>query len=457
MLRLRRHERAVRGRSVRSCRAPLAYRQADGLYTAPVTAAPGDTLLEPFSDRERQILGEAGLALYAGRLILDAQSPIDDATLAAVASTCAGPLPEPLIALWRTSFGGRLDYELRADLDGQDVPVSFTELFYPDSGDYHDLWGWIEHECDLAEEHQPERSGRLVHLPIGGFEYLDRVYVNTAAGPDHGAIVCWRQGLPPDWELQAGDRAGRLADDLPALFGQLMLEQDPWEAEDDTGAQMRDAIDELADSSDSYTQAAAAKLRQLVRRTVLDWRGALEQGTLVAQRRLRRLALDRAAASDDVALLARLVALRCDPAEEVRNGLTPIDVALLHRAFAVVRWLLERRVPVANCLQVGAHAVDVDLARTLLDRGAAVNACALTRALDNEDVEVLRLLSGAVQPDDELCQLGPRLRMLAAQAAAAAGRPSPTAQPDDTTAGREQHRSAVLAELADRFDSLGRH
>jgi hypothetical protein len=415
-----------------------------------VTAAPDDALLEPFSNGELRVLGEAGIALFAGRLVLGAQPPIDEATLTAVAERCAGPLPDSLVALWRTSFGGRLDYDLCADLDGQDVPVSFTELFYPDSGDYHDLWGWIEHEANLAEEHQPDWSGRLVHLPIGGFEYLDRVYVHTAAGPDHGAVVCWRQGLPPGWELHAGDRAGRLADDLRALFGQLVLEQDPWEAQDHTGAEMRDAVDEVGDSGDRHARSAAAKLRRLVQATVLDWRSALDRGTLVTQRRLRRLALDRAAADDDVALLARLVALGCDPAEEVRNGLSPIDVALLHGASAVVRWLLEQRVPVENALQVGAHAVDLELARDLLGRGASINACAVSRALDNEDVEVVRLLSRAVRPDDALGRLGPRLRMMATQAALASRRA--TAQSDETAAEREQRRSAVLAELADRFD-----
>ncbi|WP_446210348.1 hypothetical protein [Micromonospora sp. IBSANI012] len=205
----------------------------------------------------------------------------------------------------------------------------------------------------------------------------------VALGPDHGAVVCWRQRLPAGWELRAGDRAGRLADDLRALFGQLMLEQDPWEAQDGTGAEVRGAVDELGDSGDPHARSATAKRRGLVQATVLDWRSALDQATLVRQRRLRCLALDRAAADDDVALLARLVALRCDPAEEVRNGLAPIDLALPHRASAVVRWLLEQRVPVENSLQVGAHAVDLELARNLLDCGASVNACAVTRALDN--------------------------------------------------------------------------
>lgn len=345
-----------------------------------------------FSAQERHALREAGIAVYAGRVIVEAQPAVDDATLAAVAERCAGPLPEALVALWRTAFGGRLDYDLRADLDGQDVPVSFTELFYPDSGDYHDLWGWIQHECDLAAEHLPGWSGRLAHLPIGGFEYLDRVYVRTLAGPDHGAVVCWRQGLPPGWETRDGDRAGRIADDLPALFGRLELELDPWEVADDTGAELRDAIDELAESGDPHAQSAAATLRRLVRGTVLDWRGALADGTLVGRRRLRRLAMERAASGDDVALLAQLVALGCDPAEEVGNGLTAIDVALRHRGLAAARWLLERRVPVVNALQFGAHAVDLELAQALLDRGAAVDACVLRRARDNEDPEVVRLL-----------------------------------------------------------------
>lgn len=370
-----------------------------GLYASRVMAMSNDPLPEPLSDRERRVLGEAGLALFAGRLILEAQPPVDDAVLGAVAERCAGPLPGPLIALWRTAFGGRLDYDLRADLDGRDVPLSFAELFYPGSNDYHDLWGWIDHECELAEEHRPDWSGRLVHLPIGGFEYLERVYVDTAAGPDHGAVVCWRQGLPPGWELSTGDRVGRLADDLRALFGQLVLDHDPWEREGDAGAEMRDAIDELGDGGDPDARSAAAKLRRLVQATVLDWRGALEDGTLAGQRRLRRLALERAAADDDAALLARLVARGCDPAEETHSGLSPLEVALRDGAFEVVAWLLEHGVPVENSLRVGAHAVDVDLARTLLDRGASVDASTVTRALENEDPEVAHLLSRAVQPD----------------------------------------------------------
>ncbi|GAB3831504.1 ankyrin repeat domain-containing protein [Dactylosporangium cerinum] len=388
--------------------------------------------------------------MFEDRLVLRAQPPVTDEVLAAVESRCAGPLPGALVALWRTTFGGRLYYDLRADLGGHDVALSFAELFYPDSGAYDGLWGWIDHECALAAEHQPGWSGRLVHLPIGGFEYLDRVYVRTAEGPDHGAVVAWQQGLPAGWELVAGDRAAPLAGDLRALFGRLALERDPWEADNTAGAELRYAVDDLHDSGDPRVRELAEKLRRLVRSSVLDWRGALDRGTLIEERRLRRLALERAAAADDLALLERLVASGCDPAEEVGGGLTPVDVALRHRSSTVTRWLVDRGVPVGNSLRVGAHAVDADLARHLLDRGAAVDATALDRALHNDDIAVVQALAEAVRPDDGLRRLGLRLRQLAAQAALA-GRHA-AARSDAKAAAREQRRSEILKDLAGRFD-----
>ncbi|GIH03895.1 hypothetical protein Rhe02_19620 [Rhizocola hellebori] len=406
---------------------------------------------EQFLDRELAVMADAGIALFAGRLVLGAQPPVDDATLAAVADRCAGPLPEPLVALWRTTFGGRLDYDLRVDLDGLDVPLSFTELFYPDSGGYHDLWGWIDHECGLAEEHQPDWSGRLTHLPIGGFEYLDRIYVTTEPGPEHGSVVGWRQGLPPGWELSSDDRMGQLAGNLAELFGLLRLEQDPWQVQEpDAGQEMRDAVDDLAADGDRYAKSAAGKLRHLVKAAVLDWRTAVDQGSIAEQRRLRRLALEHAASNDDVALLQLLSTLGCSLGEEIRNGLTPIDLALLHRSSGAVGWLLQHHVSVKNSLQVGAHAMSLDLARELLGRGAAVNIHAIARAVDNDDIEVLDLLAQSMPPeswaDDGLAY---RLSMLANQAELARNRA--TAQGDSPTAVHQQRRLTILADLAHRL------
>ncbi|BEL12785.1 ankyrin repeat domain-containing protein [Actinoplanes sichuanensis] len=368
-------------------------------------------------EKDRWIAGEAGIAVFADRLILGARPPIDDETLEAVAARCAGPVPAALAALWRVSFGGRIDYQL----DGQ---ISFTELFWPGSDGYHDLWGWIDHE---------QEAGNVRFLPFGGFEYLDRLYADI----ETGRVVYWQQGLAPGWELTDGDRAGGLAADVRALFRQLALEDDPWAGGDaDAGADLRDAVDELADEH----PAVADKLRDLVRSAVLDWRAALAAGTLVESPRLRRLALDRAASAGDTGLLAHLAETGCDLTEPVRGGLAPIDIALVNGRLEAARSLLDRRVPVTNTLRTGAHAVTADLARALLARGALVTADAVGGAIDNPDPEVLRLVAARLPASVEARAHVPRLRMLAAQAAHAADRSGDRLMRD---------RATVLRELAD--------
>jgi hypothetical protein len=129
-----------------------------------------------------------------------------------------------------------------------------------------------------------------------------------------------------------------------------------------------------------------------------------------------------------------LVAAGCDPAEQVRGGLTPIDLALTGRGLTVARWLLDQGVPVDNTLRVGAHAVDLPLAGELLRRGASVDASALSSALDNEDEAVTELLSRTLAPGAGHPEwLLERLRQKAAQAGPASG------------------RAAVLARVADRL------
>jgi len=180
---------------------------------------------------------------------------------------------------------------------------------------------------------------------------------------------------------------------------------------------------------------------------VLDWRGALRAGTIAGQRRLRRLALERAAAGDDLALMQELVARGCDPAEHLRGGLTPVDIALANQGLAVAAWLLERQVPVGNTLRVGAHAVEVGLAEELLRRGASVDASAVAAAVNNRDVAVVDLLARALPPgSDRPDWLIRRLRQRAAQAAPVGDRPLTDAEP-------ERHRSTVLNRVADALTS----
>ncbi len=171
----------------------------------------------------------------------------------------AGPIPEDLLRLWRTCFGGRLGYDLEVDYDGHRHPFSFSELFYPDSDGYHDLWGWIEHERELAAEAAAEEgrdwNGKLAYLPFGGFEYPERLYVCVEPGPEHGAVIarataCRRPG--PDACTE--DSVTRLADDVGGLFRLLSFEQDPFDAENACGV-----ADELLEALDAPEAAGGAR------------------------------------------------------------------------------------------------------------------------------------------------------------------------------------------------------
>src|SRR5215831_12110061 len=209
-------------------------------------------MAETFSEGEREAMREARIALFEDRLILEAQPPVDDVTLARIAKKCAGPLPEDLIALWRTSFGGTLGYDLRASFKDQEASLSFTELFFPGSDGYRDLWGWIEHEEELAQESAEEQgkswAGVLDAVPFGGFDYAERLYAIVSPGRDHGAVLAWMQGLPPAWIFRLHeDSVASLCDSVRALFRMLVLEVDPETGgEEGSGRHMLEAIDHLA-------------------------------------------------------------------------------------------------------------------------------------------------------------------------------------------------------------------
>jgi hypothetical protein len=119
------------------------------------------------------------------------------------AGLCAGPIPEALVALWQETAGGRLDYDLALPMNGNIESVSWSELFWDGSDGYHDLQGWIEHEqalaADAAAENGAPWSGKLTHLPFGGFEYRTASTpwsspARRTAGSSHGSRACRRPG-----------------------------------------------------------------------------------------------------------------------------------------------------------------------------------------------------------------------------------------------------------------------
>ncbi|MDD1014767.1 ankyrin repeat domain-containing protein [Pseudomonas rubra] len=329
------------------------------------------------SPAERQLMQAHKLALFEGCVIFDSQPPIDPATLARLEAHLAGPVPQGLLQLWQTCLGGRVGYDLQVDYDGHRHPFSFSELFYPDSDGYHDLWGWIEHERVQAEQAAVEQgrewSGKLDYLPFGGFEYLERLYVCVTPGPDHGAVIAWSRGLPPAWTGSLHhDSLARLADDVGALFRELVYEEDPFdpEAEYSSAGELLEALDELDTAGEAGT-ALKARLEALLRQRILDWRPALADGSLAAQPRLRQLAMLDAAEQGDIPRLHALRQAGCDLAETLRGHNTSLECCLQRGHLEAADWLLDQGVPVqVDTLQIGAAQVTPALALRLLDKGA---------------------------------------------------------------------------------------
>ena len=292
-----------------------------------------------FSPAQMDELRTHGIELFAGRVIFDAQPPMAEADIAAVQAQCRGPLPPGLLALWRQTAGGRLAYDLDVAMrtaNGERIEaISWAELFYEGSERYHDLWGWIEHEqqqvFELTEEAGRGHDGKLDYLPIGGFEYCDRIYVVTTPGaPDCGGVLAWKMGLPPAWApAMTEDAVATFAPSLQAAFAQLALHQDPLAAHDDYHpcVELLEYLDERREHG--LPAELADALLAFYRRAYIDWPGLLQAGTLATHPRALRLALAHAVECDDTDLLRRIAAAGCPLDGLVRGG----DDALAHARF----------------------------------------------------------------------------------------------------------------------------
>lgn len=303
--------------------------------------------MNAFNAEDLQRLARHGLVLFGGRLIHQAQPPVTDEQLAEVERRVGRPLPPALVRLWRVAYGGVLDYDLRVDYQGHIHPYSLRELFYPGSDGYNDLWGWLEHEQEwarqIAEEEGREWDGRLDFLPIGGFEYLERLYVCVEPGDYFGRVYAWSQGLPPAWAMRLHEDAfARVADDLEGLFAQLAYERDPLaEDADGSGLELLEALIPL-EEGDAADQALAERVKACLGALVLDWQAALDAGSIAARPDLQRLALERAVEADDTALLERLEASGVELGQLIRGGVNGPVYARLLKQDAAQAWFAAR-------------------------------------------------------------------------------------------------------------------
>jgi len=356
-----------------------------------------------FSPEELVQLRQHGVVIFAGRVIFDARAPITPEQLAAVEAACIGPVPPPLLALWRETSGGALDYDLAVAMNGSEESVHFSELFGHGDEGFHDLPGWIAHERARAAERSgagPTWQPQLAALPFGGFEDSDRLYAITEPGAQFGHVLAWRRGQPGAWlHAMAEDGLATIATDLNGAFAALHLSEDPLDdasaGEYATGQALLDYLDERH-GDHGLDLDLSDKLVAFYRRALVDWRAPLAQGSLAQAPLAAQIARRHAVATDDAALIDELAAagLRFDA--PLHGHALPVELAVAHGAHAAAAALVGVGAPVgAAALDDIEGPISPELTRQLLAGGARPSAHAIAQCVACGAPDAGRLIAQA--------------------------------------------------------------
>jgi hypothetical protein len=363
-----------------------------------------------FGDEELAQLRSHGIVLFARRVVFDAQPPMAESQIAQLQALCAGPLPPELLALWRQSAGGRIDYDLHLHMNGNEESVVWSDLFWIGSEGPQDLQGWIDHEREGAREAAADSGepwdGKLTLLPFGGFEDSDRIYAVVEPGPDYGHVLAWKQGLPPPWPHEMHeDGMTTVAHDLCAAFEALQLDEDPLAPAGDyfTGQALLEYLDQRHQEH-GLSLELMDRLIAFYRGAMVDWRSPLAAGALGEDAPLARVALRHAIATDDAALVAQLAAAGVALDGPLLGSAIASDLALSHGAHHAAQALVRAGAPVAHdALDYIDSAVSPELVGLLLERGAEPSATAVAECVACGAPAAARLIAGAyAQSRDDL-------------------------------------------------------
>jgi len=340
-----------------------------------------------FTSDELAQLRAHGIVIFAGRVIFDAAAPMSAQQLAAIEAAAAGPLPPALLALWRLTDGGALDYDLTVRMNGCEEPVNIAELFGHGAQGMRDLPGWLvwEREHGIDPPAGAAAPGQLAALPIGGFEDTDRLYVVTAPQHQAGHVLAWKQGLPAAWpHVMHEDGLATVAADLESAFAALHLGEDPLAPAGDyfTGQALLDYLDERH-GDQGLDLDLCDKVVDFYRRALIDWRSPLAEGRLAEQPELvRQVALRHAVASDDAGLVNELATAGMRFDAPLHGSALPVDLALAHGAYEAASALVAAGAPVSvDALDAVEGAISPELTRELLARGARPGVQAMARCV----------------------------------------------------------------------------
>ena len=346
-----------------------------------------------FTDSELKLMRQLGIAIFRDKLILEAQPPITTAQIANVQTKVDGELPPELIALWNMSFGGKLDYDYEVAFGEHLYTASFCELFYPGSKHYHDLDGWIDVELELAQEAAEEQGKpipeRLRFLPFGGFEYLERFYVSLKP-EEYGAVLIYAQGIPWKGRLNE-DSVAKIASSMSDLFDQLSLSEDPFDEKSGEYARGKEMVERILEIEAEHPQLAE-KLKHVVRHSIFDWQGILEQANFAEElspeeSKALRLALLNAVNRSDIGLVDRLHK-RGAPFDITLLGTRGmLDCAMVKQAFDVVERLVELDVELGDAPVLRATNCSDALLQRLIAYGAIFDEDAIYSAAETGAIE----------------------------------------------------------------------
>lgn len=318
---------------------------------------------------------------------MDAQPPIDDKTIAEIEKQLVGPLPEDFLDLWRTSFGGKLDYDLPTELDGAPFNAPMHELFYPESDHYFDLWGWIEAELemleDYAEENEIDFVRKLQFLPFAGSDYTDRIYVTVEPGELYGSIVHCTMGEPWFGSESGGDVAATIQE----AFKKLRLPRSlDLLNETDKGRSYVCILDRLKKEGQAG-KTLSKKLKELLNETVVNWRAALAEGRLIGIAALEESALDDIGRTDDVKAMDQLLDAGLDRIRQPHND-SISDRMAGAGAWKVVDLLQKRGENIDSVLYFGRETITTEVAERLVQRGAKIDSETIVFMINDEKYEV---------------------------------------------------------------------
>lgn len=373
-----------------------------------------------FTPAETETLRAHGIAVYRNRLILDARPPITAAELKAIEDQIGTTVPAGLLELWNVSFGGRLDYDLTIPLGDFLYTASFRDLFYPDSGGYNDLPGWIEHEqegyADAAEECGEPEPTVLEALPFGGFEYLERFYVMTQ-GTELGRVLIYARGLPPAWKGRLNeDTVAPVAGSVAALFDMLELVKDPRTADPKSYPSGLEALEKI-DALGEHEPALADRLEAVLNEAVFDWRAMIEGSTFsgdAKQRQAARLALMAAGDTDDSELLEALLRGGYPLDSPVTGQATALSYAVGKGAIGVATRLLESGKPLGDTTILFAKGIGEELVDMLIEAKVSFDIEAALTAAESGSIDAaLRIIHRGKRSgdwDDVPYEIGKRRR-----------------------------------------------